>query len=216
MVGEGFLCLSLMSAEFAAASEVQVSDSLQIENFLNLEEHDRLLNYTLQQEANFISTTTSTGKTAYRQSQVLYDLAEFSQLILDRIQTVLPNVVRQLNLPAFEVSQIEMQLTAHNDQHYYKLHNDNGSAEAASRKLTYVYYFYREPKAFSGGALRIYDSKITNDFYIVAADTFHTIEPHNNSIVFFPSYYLHEVLPVCCPSQAFADSRFTVNGWVRG
>lgn len=204
-----------MSAESAAAAEILVSDYLQIENFLTPEAHDRLLNYTLQQEPNFISTTTSTGKTAYRQSQVLYDLAEFSQLMLDRIQVALPEVVSQLNMPSFAVSQIEMQLTAHNDQHYYKIHNDNGSAEAATRRLTYVYYFYREPKAFSGGALRIYDSKITNDFYIVAAETFHTIEPHNNSLVLFPSYYLHEVLPVSCPSQSFADSRFTVNGWVR-
>ncbi|WP_333783600.1 hypothetical protein [Nostoc sp. 'Peltigera malacea cyanobiont' DB3992] len=26
---------------------------------------------------------------------------------------------------------------------------------------------------------------------------------------------MHEVLPVNCPSQAFGDSRFTINGWVR-
>jgi Rps23 Pro-64 3,4-dihydroxylase Tpa1-like proline 4-hydroxylase len=26
---------------------------------------------------------------------------------------------------------------------------------------------------------------------------------------------MHEVLRVSCPSQAFADSRFTINGWVR-
>jgi SM-20-related protein len=34
-------------------------------------------------------------------------------------------------------------------------------------------------------------------------------------LVVFPSRYLHEVLPVSCPSQTFADSRFTINGWVR-
>ncbi|MGB8690572.1 MAG: proline hydroxylase, partial [Microcoleus sp.] len=33
--------------------------------------------------------------------------------------------------------------------------------------------------------------------------------------VFFLSRYMHEVLPVSCPSKAFADSRFTINGWVR-
>jgi Rps23 Pro-64 3,4-dihydroxylase Tpa1-like proline 4-hydroxylase len=26
---------------------------------------------------------------------------------------------------------------------------------------------------------------------------------------------MHEVLRVSCPSKAFADSRFTINGWVR-
>jgi len=35
-----------------------------------------------------------------------------------------------------------------------------------------------------------------------------------NSIVFFPSNYLHEVLPTRCPSGEFADSRLTYNGWL--
>ena len=51
--------------------------------------------------------------------------------------------------------------------------------------------------------------------YYVAADSARLIEPRNNSIIFFLSRYMHEVLPVSCPSQSFADSRFTVNGWVR-
>jgi Rps23 Pro-64 3,4-dihydroxylase Tpa1-like proline 4-hydroxylase len=41
-----------------------------------------------------------------------------------------------------------------------------------------------------------------------------TLTPPQNSIVFFPSSYLHEVMPVSCPSRAFADSRLTVNGWL--
>lgn len=34
-------------------------------------------------------------------------------------------------------------------------------------------------------------------------------------IIFFLSRYMHEVLPVKCPSRNFADSRFTINGWIR-
>lgn len=94
------------------------------------------------------------------------------------------------------------------------MHNDNGSSETQNRELTYVYYFYREPKPFSGGELLLYDSKIENNYY-VQADSFKTVEPRNNSIVFFPSRYLHEVKLVSCPSKAFADSRFTINGWIR-
>lgn len=127
---------------------------------------------------------------------------------------MLPDVISKLEIPPFTISQIESQLTAHNDGNYYKLHNDNGSLETATRELSYVYYFYREPKPFSGGELRIYDSRIENNFY-VAAKSSKTVEPRNNSIMFFLSRYLHEVLPVSCPSKAFADSRFTINGWVR-
>ncbi len=72
----------------------------------------------------------------------------------------------------------------------------------------------QEPKAFSGGELLLYNSKIENNLY-VNAESFTKIEPRNNSIVFFLSRCMHEVLPVNCKSKAFADSRFTINGWVR-
>ncbi|MBE9012911.1 2OG-Fe(II) oxygenase, partial [Pseudanabaenaceae cyanobacterium LEGE 13415] len=46
-------------------------------------------------------------------------------------------------------------------------------------------------------------------------ESYQEIQPINNSIIFFPSHFLHEVLPVSCPSRQFADSRFTLNGWIR-
>ena len=194
--------------------QVLVSDYVQIDNFLTREEKKQLLDYVLQQESAFVSTSTSTGDLDYRRSMILHSFPEFSQLMVNRIQAILPDVFRKLNLSPFPIAEIESQLTSHNDGNYYKVHNDNGSPDTATREFTYVYYFYREPKPFSGGELVIYDSKIENNFY-VKAESFRTVEPHNNSIVFFPSRYLHEVLPVSCPSRDFADSRFTINGWVR-
>ncbi|WAL58088.1 2OG-Fe(II) oxygenase [Thermocoleostomius sinensis] len=191
-----------------------VSQYIQFENFLTPEEHQRLLNYTIQHKAEFVSTQTSTKAANYRESLVLYVFPEFANLISQRVQQVFPELVSKLGLKPFQISQIEAQLTAHNHGNFYKIHNDNGSQETATRELTYVYYFYREPKAFSGGELVIYDSKVENNFY-VRADTSKIVQPLNNSIVFFLSRYLHEVLPVDCPSQQFADSRFTINGWIR-
>ncbi|MDZ8033814.1 2OG-Fe(II) oxygenase [Nostoc sp. DedSLP04] len=193
---------------------ILASDYIQIDNFLKPEEHKNLLEYVLKKESVFLPSNTSTNDINYRQSMVIYSFPEFSELILKKIQTMIPDIISKLNLPSFSVSQIESQLTAHNDGNYYKLHNDNGSSDTATRELTYVYYFYQEPKSFSGGELLIYDSKIENNVY-VNAETFKTVEPRNNSIVFFISRYMHEVLPVSCPSQAFGDSRFTINGWVR-
>lgn len=190
------------------------SKYVQIDNFLTVEEHKRLLDYVFQRELAFVPTSTSTGDADYRRSMILYSFPEFSNLIVNRIQAIIPDVLRELRISPFPVADIEVQLTAHNNGNYYKVHNDNGSPDTATREFTYVYYFYREPKPFSGGELLIYDSKIENNFY-VKADSFQTVEPHNNSIVFFLSRYLHEVLPVRCPSKAFADSRFTINGWIR-
>ena len=199
--------------EKAIANDL-ISNYVQLDDFLTAKEQRRLLEFVVKQEKNFVSTNTSTGDLEYRKSVVLHSFPEFADLILRRIQTVLPDVFAKVEMMPFPISQIEAQLTGHNDGNYYKIHNDNGSPDTASREFTYVYYFYREPKAFSGGELRIYDSKIENNYY-VQADTYHTIEPRNNSIVFFRSRYLHEVLPIACPSRQFADSRFTINGWIR-
>ena len=190
------------------------SSFLQLENFFSEEEDQRLLKFVMQQKGNFVSSSTSTSDLDYRRSSVLSAFPEFSALILKKIEAVLPQVREKYALPPFPIAQIESQLTAHNDSNFYKVHNDNGSPDTATRVLSYVYYFYREPKGFEGGELRIYDSKIENNTY-VQAESYQTVEPLNNSIVFFLSRYLHEVMPVKCASKSFADSRFTINGWVR-
>lgn len=195
-------------------SEVLESYYVQIDNFLTLEERSRLLEYVLKQELAFVPSSSSKGKGTPRRSIILHSFPEFSELMVNRIEAILPDVISELGLPPFSVSKIETQLTAHNDGDYFKIHNDNGSPEVATREISYVYYFYREPKSFSCGELLLYDiHKLKNNFY-VKAESFKTIEPRNNSIVFFPSHCLHEVLSVSCPSKAFADSRFTINGWI--
>lgn len=190
------------------------SPYVQIDNFLTDEERNQLLEYVFKKEPDFVPTSISAKDVDYRRSMALYTFPEFSDLIIDRIQAFLPDIFSKLDMPSFTPSQIECQLTAHNDGNFYKVHNDNGSPDTATREFTYVYYFYREPKSFAGGELLVYDSKIENNYY-VKAESFKTVEPRNNSIVFFLSRYMHEVLPVRCPSKAFADSRFTVNGWLR-
>lgn len=187
----------------------------QVKDFLTWTELRDLFRYTIAQEGRFMPTsTTSADNAGHRQSLFISNFPEFSELMVQKITAVFPKICQSLEIEPFEVGTIESQLTAHNDQNFYKVHNDNGSADTATRELTYVYYFYREPKAFTGGELVIYDTKIKNNHY-VAAESYKKVIPFNNSIVFFLSRYMHEVLPVSCPSQSFADSRFTINGWLR-
>ncbi|MGJ3246345.1 MAG: 2OG-Fe(II) oxygenase [Elainellaceae cyanobacterium] len=193
---------------------VLASRCVQVDQFLTPRQHHALIDFTLNSRDVFVSSSTSTGEADYRKSFVLHTFPDFAELIRQRIHALFPDVIAKLDLPPFAIAQIEAQLTAHNDGHYYKVHNDNGSADTATRELTYVYYFYREPKPFSGGELRVYDSKVENNYYVKAA-SFQDIEPRNNSIVFFLSRYMHEVLPIVCPTRDFADSRFTINGWIR-
>jgi len=76
------------------------------------------------------------------------------------------------------------------------------------RVLSCVYYFHREPKAFEGGALRIHAFGSEEDAEFV------DIEPRQNSLLVFPAWAPHEVRTVSCPSDAFADARFSVNCWL--
>ncbi len=198
------------------------SQFVQIDNFFTPYEKNRLLAFALQHETEVTqSQVTSTDQgirhdPTYRKSQVLCSFkdSEFAEMFTNRIRTHLLELVKEFHVPAYTIKEIEAQLTASNDGDFFKLHNDNGSKSTASRELTYVYYFYRDPKPFAGGELVLYDTKVNSEGSS-RADTFTTIEPRNNSIVFFLSGCMHEVLPVRCPSQQFGDSRFTVNGWVR-
>ena len=191
-----------------------------LDEFLAPEELDELIQYTLASEGEFkISEVIAPGVTAsmvdfdHRRSQVLFNLGRHHSLIVERIQSYLPRILEQLGHAAFPISQVEAQITAGNDGDFFRLHNDNAQDPLRMREITFVYFFHREPKAFRGGELRIYDSESHNGGY-AAADSHKTIVPEQNQIVFFPSFQMHEVRPIDCPSRAFAESRFTLNGWL--
>jgi SM-20-related protein len=111
----------------------------------------------------------------------------------------------------------ECQMTAHNDGHFYTAHTDfkaDTGTRVSRRALTFVYYFHRQPKAFEGGDLFVWDHYASNTDPLLRAPQGRAIQPLNNRIVFFDSRYWHEVLPIICPSGEFMDSRFTFNGWL--
>lgn len=197
-------------------SDFLPAEYAEIKHFLSPEENQKAIEEAISKRDQYIESTTTTKADKYRQSYVLFAqyFPELSALIQSKILAALPEVLTRLKFRPFEISEIEVQLTAHNDGCYYKIHNDAGSEKTATRELTYVYYFYQEPKTFSGGELRIYDTEIKGGG-VITHQNYKTITPANNSIVFFNSRCRHEVMPVICPSKAFEHSRFTVNGWIR-
>ncbi len=185
-----------------------------VENFLDAKDHEALQRFAVAEQARFVDATVSTNDADYRRSKVLYDIPQFSPLFREKVGALASQLMRDFAIAPFPIADIECQMTAHNDGNYFKRHNDNGSADTATRTISYVYYFFNEPKAFSGGDFRLYHSRIENGAYC-CGDHAADITPRNNSILFFPSYCQHEVLPVRCPTERFADGRFTVNGWIR-
>ena len=189
---------------------------VQIDNFLKPEEYQQALDVAFGKQAEFVDSRTVTNAANYRSSSILYAtlFPELYYLVKNKILAALPLVLENLNYPEFAVSRVEMQMTAHNDGCFYKVHTDAGSEKTKDRQLTYVYYFYQEPKQFTGGELKIYDTELQDNSFKQKARS-QTVEPRNNRIVFFNSRCKHEVLPIICPSQNFQHSRFTLNGWLR-
>lgn len=187
-----------------------------LDEFLAPQELEELVAYTLQHEADFqtsavISPAGDPGAidNHHRRSRVLMDLGKHERVILGRIQPVLPRVLDQLGMEPFAVTHAEAQITASNDGDFFGPHRDDAQEMIASRQLTFVYFFHREPRQFEGGELRLHDSQGNSP-----SGSYHAIAPQQNQIVFFPCSILHEIAPVECPSGAFADSRFTLNGWL--
>jgi len=191
-----------------------------LDEFLTLTELNTLRQYVLEREPQFeISEVLSPGVHGSavdyetRRSRVLMNLGEHERMITDRVLNYLPRVLQKWGRDPFPISRIETQATASNHGDFFHCHSDNGAEAVAAREITFVYFFHREPKQFSGGELRIYDSRRENDNYVPTAN-YRTIVPEQNQLVLFASGLSHEITPVDCPSGQFADSRFTVNGWI--
>jgi Rps23 Pro-64 3,4-dihydroxylase Tpa1-like proline 4-hydroxylase len=116
-------------------------------------------------------------------------------------------------MPERPVARYETELVLHRHGGHFTRHVDtlttrikDGHEENVSRAVSCVYYFFREPKGFQGGQLRLFE---------FGGDRWAEIEPQNNSLLVFPSFASHEVVPVKCRSNSVEDSRFTVNCWLQ-
>jgi Rps23 Pro-64 3,4-dihydroxylase Tpa1-like proline 4-hydroxylase len=192
-----------------------------LDEFLAPQELEELTRFALEHRADFEASEVYSPRMEkgvinddYRRSRVLMDLGEKQDMILARIKSVLPQVLEKLGMDEFTIRDVEAQITASNDGDFFHLHDDNGSEGVAARQLTFVYFFHREPRQFEGGELRIHDAHLKGGRSICDG-TYRTIVPRQNQIVFFPCELQHEITAVECRSQQFADSRFTLNGWLR-
>lgn len=189
-----------------------------LDEFLVPAELEALSQFALDNEDKFeASQVVTPGSTAggvdfdSRRSRVLTQLGNLGDMFRERVRHVLPLVAQRLGMTVRNATGVDVQMTASNDGEFFVAHADNGPA-FPTRAISYVYFFNKEPAAFTGGTLRLYDGQAVRDGG--APSRFTAIVPAQNQIVFFPSPLVHEVRPVSVPSGAFEDSRFTVNGWV--
>lgn len=191
-----------------------------IREFLPRPMAGELLAWAIDNEAAFSPTTVgyeASGeiKLDRRVSVATQEFGPMKGALRSRIALIAPALIEHFRISPPVASSFELELVSHNDRGFFKPHLDTFTGPATvtegPRLLSAVYYFFKEPKAFSGGALRLWR------FGADEGDQDHVdIEPERNLLVVFPSWAPHEVLPIACPSGAFVDSRFSVNIWFRG
>jgi Rps23 Pro-64 3,4-dihydroxylase Tpa1-like proline 4-hydroxylase len=173
-----------------------------------------LVQFAQSNEARFEDTKVMHGRTATvdlaRRVSKKLSLGDLKAEVIASVDELLPFMFEVLGINHFKPSKIETELIAHGDGAFFGRHIDDGRVVGSRRIISAVYYFHALPKAFSGGALRLH-SLATSDQQRAVVD----IEPDYDTLVFFPSVFPHEVLPVKCPSLQFSDSRFSINIWIR-
>jgi len=181
--------------------------------FLEEAECEALLAWAIAREGDFEESTLKELRvtSSYRQSRTLAEIGPWKELFRQRLAPLVPGLLAALGIPAFEPAKFELQMAAHNDGGFYKRHLDiwrGPGSEPTVRVLSLVYYFFTTPPAFTGGALRMYS-------FVPGSSESIDIQPTRNTLVAFPSWAPHEVLPIACETGRFADSRFAINCWVR-
>lgn len=187
------------------------------DGFLGAADNAALLAFALSQRERFFpATVTEDYVTAIdgelRRAKVIREFGDWQARMIERVGSLSRDVAGHLGALHRLGPRVEAELTTHNDADFFAMHADAGNDRAA-RLLTYVYYFRREPAAFEGGELRLFDSQPVADGSRTVGNAF-DIEPVNDRLVLFLSQHLHEVRPIRCPSRRFEEGRFTVNGWV--
>lgn len=145
-----------------------------------------------------------------RKGQLSDDRLEpFLPMLLSQLRRAFADICPAIGLPAFAYTGVEFRLAAHGDGDFFSAHHDvltgaNREHSTSDRAITAVYYFHRLPRPFEGGDLHLHP---------FGAGPAQVVEPRNNRLVAFPSFLLHEVVPVTVPEPEFANSRFSITFW---
>ena len=183
-----------------------------VDGFLPADALEALRNNTFSRAGEFEVSRLGGGRSdpgrvdpQVRRSRVLYHVGAAGDDFVRRARHLLPTALTALGLRPLPIARIQLQATSTNDGEFFRPHRDNRHPESMRRWLSFTFFLHRQPRAFTGGELRIQHD---------GGDGWSSIEPETNRIVMFPPGVLHEIATVACPSGAFEDSRLTLNGWI--
>lgn len=193
----------------------------QVDDFLPPDEHRALLDWVLSNRELFRPSKLFKDKLDpnTRVSMTTRKLGPLRERLEQRMLEVLPTLEEGVGSKP-GTTFVELELAAHGDGAHYARHVDifygedrEPDGDSPDRVLSAVYYFHREPKGFSGGALRLYRFNVRPSSPAAGPDDYVEIEPLHNRLIAFVPWATHEVRPIRCPSAKFEDYRFALNCW---
>jgi hypothetical protein len=113
---------------------------------------------------------------------------------------------------SLELDRAEAEVVSHLGGGLFAAHADAEYGDRG-RLLSCVYYFQRQPRAFTGGDLLLHDRAMQGSQNPVSFTRF---RPVDNSAVLFAASTLHEVSPVNCDCSDPLGGRLSVNVWFHG
>ena len=209
------VALARLRAETIARS-TRSGPLLVVDDFLPATERDAVFEALVRREREFAPNTTDG-----RDGMVLRSFAE-SAFVTDAIRARFDEFVAALaalGAPVDDVTRCELEdatATASGHGSFHAAHIDNdpfgGVPAGVSRRISFAWHAFREPKRFEGGDLRVWDhAEIPSPrgpWTPGASSRIHTCA--DNALIVFSSYSLHEVVTVRAHGGAFADRRFAV------
>jgi hypothetical protein len=188
-----------------------------IKDFLPQSVHERLLPFALSVEQLLVPALVGANPHYNPNTRESLDLPgkwPIKSFFRSGLRKLVPRLLPRLHTDSFEIGELEVKLRAYLDGHFFRIHMDSHPEEEICkyRRVSYVYFFHKVPRAYTGGELLLFDTDVSVDQFTTASFT--RIVPEDNCIVFFPSAYWHSVVPVGCPSKKFEDSRFVINGHI--
>jgi len=179
-----------------------------------------LLGYVAGREADFrpaIVRDRQSGKQrvdkARRDCLALSDLGAARDPFESFLRTAVPRILAGLHLTETAVEPQEFAICAYGDGGHFAGHIDTNEVTDRVRVVSCVYYFAATPRQFSGGELRLYGFPPLSGGRGSDAP-FIDITPETDTLVAFPSWIRHQVLPVRVPEDSWRDHRFTINCWL--
>ena len=190
-------------------------------NVLGAERVAALLDYVAERQADFRASPVRNRKsgerfvdTKYRVCVSTRELGGYEAPMQAFAEAVTPQALAAFNLVEPQVELQEFTMMSYGDGGYFRRHIDTDERVNRVRLLSFVYYFATTPRRFEGGQLRLHGFPIIFPGKAPGPAPTVDVQPDTNSLVVFPSWLHHEVLPVRVASGAWMDSRFTIGCWL--